>query len=157
WDFGDGHTTLIAAGPSRSGDRPAARSEHGVPTRHIVDWLPTIASAARDTLQGCVEAALREALALLERGVPPAEVAGEARAVGQQARLRLDQLDAARLRARQAPDPALRSDMEAVVQALASGSTSTASSEAQQVFGAVLRALQGAAPQAGWSGSAADS
>jgi hypothetical protein len=150
WNLhGDGHTTLVIAGPPKSGERPAAKKEHGVTVRHVADWLPSIASAGRDTLEGRFEAAMREALTMAERGDAPALIEGEARSVARAARERLGILDS---KAKQQPlDPALHDGMRATLLVLRSGVTSTTPSAAAQVFGAALAAFDGTVAQAGWS------
>jgi hypothetical protein len=100
WKYGDGRTTLVLAGPPKSGERPAAKKEHGETVRDLADWLPVIAAASRDRLAGVFEAAMREAQARLERGDPlpskaeVAEIEKEARMLGRATRVRLDALDA---------------------------------------------------------------
>ena len=157
WDFGDGHTTLVVAGPPKSGVRPAAHKEHGVVVRHISDWLPPITSAGRGTLEGLVEAAMREAQTLLERGRAPATVEGEARSVAHAARQRLGVLDVQLAKAKKPPDPSLRDGISATLKVLKTGATSTAPVPAATVFGAVLDAFEGTVPQAGWSDAGASS
>ncbi|MGH2896114.1 MAG: hypothetical protein ACRDPM_22995, partial [Solirubrobacteraceae bacterium] len=127
WDFGDGHTTLVVAGPPRSGgDRPPAKQEGGKTVRRIVDWLPAIARADRTQLEGRFEAAMREAQTMLERGDPVAEVEGEARTVANATRLRLAALDAARVKAKKPPDPSVGEGIRATLKVKRTGLGSTA-------------------------------
>ena len=151
WTWADGHTTLVAAGPPRSADRPAAHKEHGTTVRHVADWLPAVATASPGTIEGRFEAAMREALAMVEGGAAPATVEGEARSVGRAARQRLDALDAALARAKKPPDPTARDAIRATLEVLRAGTTSTKASAAKQVFTAVSGAFEGTVPQAGWS------
>lgn len=151
WTWGDGHTTLVAAGPPRSADRPPAHKEHGTTVRHIADWLPAIATASRGTIEGRFEAAMREALAMLEGGAAPATVEGEARSVGRAARQRLDALDALLASAKKPPDPTARDGIRAMLKVLQAGTTSTKPAAAKQVFTAVSGAFEGTVAQAGWS------
>ena len=153
WDFGDGHTTLVVAGPPKSGgDRPAAGKEGGKTVRRLVDWLPSINSATRLNLAGRFEAAMREAQAMIERGDPPAEVEGEARTLGAAARRRVAALDAALAKAGKAPDPSLLDGIWGVLAATRAATASTARVPVKKVFDAVLGALVDTVPQAGWSG-----
>jgi hypothetical protein len=152
WDFGDRHTTLVAAGPPRSGERPAAKKENGTVVRRLADWLPSIAAARRDRLEGVFEAAMREGQAMLERGDPPAEVEGEARSLGRAVRARVDALDAQDARSRRAPDPTTRAGIVATLGVLASGQGSTRSAVVARVFTAVKAAFDGTVPQPGWAG-----
>jgi hypothetical protein len=152
WDFGDGHTTLVVAGPPRSGgDRPPAKKEGGRTVRRIVDWLPAIANAERTQLEGRFEAAMREAQTMLERGDPVPEVEGEARTVANATRLRLAALDAQRLKARKPPDPSVGEGIRATLTVKRSGLGSTAPDKLKTVFAAVAAAFEGTAVQAGWT------
>jgi Domain of unknown function (DUF4157) len=151
WNFGDGHTTLVVAGPPKSGERPAAGREHGRPVRHLADWLPVIAAAPRDRLEGAFEASMREAQAMLEGGDPPAEVEGEARSLGHAARVRLDRLDAQLAKTHQAPSPATRESIRATLGVLGTGRDSTAAAVVAKVFTAVSAAFEATVPEPGWS------
>ncbi len=152
WSYGDGHTTLVLAGPPKSGERPAAKKEHGKTVRHLADWLPAIAAAPRDRLAGVFEAAMREAQAMLERGDPlpsEAEVAGvenEARTLGHATRVRLDTLDALTAKTRGAADPAAAESIRATPSVLRSGQGSTAAAVVARVFTAVSAAFEGTVP-----------
>jgi Domain of unknown function (DUF4157) len=151
WNFGDGHTTLVMAGPPKSGERPAAKKEHGRVVRHLADWRPAIAIAPRERLEGVFEASMREAQAMAERGDPPAEFEGEARSLGHAARVRLDSLDAQLARARQTPNPATREAIRATLAVLSSGRDSTAPAVTAKVFTAVSAAFEMTVPEPGWS------
>lgn len=152
WDFGDGHTTLVVAGPPKSGgERPAAKKEGGKTVRRIVDWLPAIATAERTQLEGRFEAAMREAQTMLERGDPVAEVEGEARTVANATRLRLAALDAQRVTARKPPDPSVGEGIRATLKVKRSGFGSTAHDKVVRVFTAVSAAFEGTGQQAGWA------
>jgi hypothetical protein len=151
WNFGDGHTTLVMAGPPKSGERPAAKQEHGKPARHLADWLPAIAAAPRDRLEGVFEASMREAQSLLERGEPAAEVEGEARSLGHAIRVRLDRLDAELAKAHKPPSPATRESILATFGVLRTGQGSTAAPVVAKVFTAVGAAFEATVPQPGWS------
>ncbi len=156
WDFGDGHTTLVVAGPPKSGgERPAPKKEGGKTVRRIVDWLGAIASAERTQLEGRFEAAMREAQTMLERGDPVAEVEGEARTVAKATRLRLAALDAQRAAARKPPDPSVGDGIRATLKVKRSGFGSTAAAKLTRVFTAVSAAFEGTGPQAGWAGAGA--
>jgi hypothetical protein len=155
WDFGDGSTTLVVAGPPKSGERPAAKREHGKPVRHLADWLPAIASAPRGRLEGVFEASMREAQMMLERGDPPAEVEGEARSVGRATRVRLAQLDAQLVTARKPPDPVTGEGIRATLGVLRSGQGSTAAVAVTKVFTAVTAAFEATVAQPGWSNAGA--
>ncbi|MGZ4312378.1 MAG: hypothetical protein ACXVR1_09775 [Solirubrobacteraceae bacterium] len=151
WDFGDGHTTLVVAGPPRSGgDRPPAKKEGGKTVRRIVDWLPAIAGAERTQLEGRFEAAMREAQTMLERGDPMAEVEGEARTVANATRLRLAALDAQREKTRKPPDPSVGEGIRATLKVKRTGLGSTAPDKLKRVFTAVAAAFEGTRAQAGW-------
>lgn len=152
WDFGDGHTTLVVAGPPKSGgERPAAKKEGGKTVRRIVDWLPAIAGAERTQLEGRFEAAMREAQTMLERGDPVAEVVGEARSVANATRLRLAALDAQRAAARKPLDPTVGEGIRATLKVKRTGFGSTAHDKVVRVFTAVSAAFEGTGPQAGWA------
>jgi hypothetical protein len=151
WSYGDGHTTLVVAGPPKSGERPAAKKEHGEPVRHLADWLPAIAAAPRDRLEGVFEASMREALASLEGGHPAAEVEGEARSLGHAARVRLDNLDAQLAKAHQPPSTATREGIRATLGVLRAGQGSTAAPVVAKVFTAVSAAFEATVPEPGWS------
>lgn len=155
WTWSDGGTTLVMAGPPRSGQRPAAKKEGGVPVRHLADWIPAIATASRDHLVGIVEAALREALAAVEGGTAAAEVEGETRAIATAARSRLAALDAKVTAADKVPDPVPAADITQILAELKTGSTSTAPKVAGRVFTVAADAFAGAGRQPGWSGLAA--
>ena len=152
WDFGDGHTTLVVAGPPKSGgERPPAKKEGGKTVRRIVDWLPAIAGAERTQLEGRFEAAMREAQTMLERGDPVAEVEGEARTVANATRLRLAALDAQRATANRPPDPSVGEGIRATLKVKRGGFGSTAADKLKRVFTAVSAAFEGTGPQAGWA------
>lgn len=151
WNFGDGHTTLVMAGPPKSGERPAAKQEHGKLARHLADWLPAIAAAPRDRLEGVFEASMREAQAMLERGDPPAEVEGEARSLGHAVRVRLDRLDAELAKAHKPPSPATREGILATFGVLRTGQGTTAAPVVAKVFTAVSAAFEATVPEPGWS------
>jgi hypothetical protein len=151
WNFGDGHTTLVMAGPPKSGERPAAKKEHGKPVRHLADWLPAIAAAPRDRLEGVFEASMREVQAFLERGDPPAEVEGEARSLGHAIRVRLDRLDAQLAKAHKPPSPATREGIRATLGVLRAVQGSTAVPAVAEVFTAVNAAFEATVPEPGWS------
>lgn len=152
WDFGDGHTTLVVAGPPKSGgERPAATKEGGKTVRRIADWLPAIASADRTQLEGRFEAAMREAQTMLERGDPVSEVEGEARTIARATRLRLAALDAQRAAARRPPDPSVCDGIRATLKVKRTGFGSTVPGLVTRVFTAVTAAFEGTSPQAGWA------
>jgi hypothetical protein len=152
WDFGDGHTTLVVAGPPKSGgERPPAKKEGGVTVRRLVDWLPAIATAERTQLEGRFEAVMREAQTMLERGDPVSEVEGEARTVANATRLRLAALDAQRVTAKKPPDPSVGEGIRATLKVKRSGLGSTAPDNLKRVFKAVSAAFEGTGPQAGWA------
>ncbi|MGH3813680.1 MAG: hypothetical protein ACRDUV_14705 [Pseudonocardiaceae bacterium] len=155
WDFGDGHTTLVVAGPPKSGERPAAKKEHGKLVRHLADWLPAIAAAPRDRLEGVFEASMREAQAMLERGDPPSEVEGEARSLGRATRVRLAALDAQLAKTHKPPNPATGEGIRATLSVLRSGQGSTAAAAVAKVFTAVSAAFEATVPQPGWSNAGA--
>ena len=155
WTWSDGHTTLVMAGPPKSGQRPAATKAGGVPVRRVADWIPSIATASREHLVGIVEAAFREALAAVEGGTAPAEVEGEARAVATAARNRLAALDAKVTAAGKVPDPVPAADIRRILAELRTGSTSTAPKAAGRVFTLAADAFAGAGRQPGWSGLSA--
>jgi hypothetical protein len=151
WSYGDGHTTLVVAGPPKSGDRPAAKKERGEPMRHLADWIPTIASAPRDRLEGVFEASMREALASLEGGRPAAEVEGEARSLAHTARARVDNLDAQLAKKHQPPNTTTREGIRATLGVLRTGQGSTATPTVAKVFTAVSAAFESTVPEPGWS------
>ncbi len=151
WDKGDGHTTLVVAGPPKSGERPAAKREHGKLVRHLADWLPAIAAAPRNRLVGVFEASMREAQAMLERGDPPSQVEGEARSLGHATRVRLGRLDAQPGKTPGAPDPATAESIRATLSVLRTGHGSTAADAVAKVFTAVSEAFEATVPQPGWS------
>jgi hypothetical protein len=151
WIWADGHTTLVMAGPSRSSERPEAAKEGGQKRRHLADWLPAIARADRGSLPGVIEASMREALAMLERGDPLPEVEGEARSLGHAARQRLAALDADLVKKKRPPDPALRKNIEDLLRALQTGHGSTQAAAARFLFTVVLGAFEGTIARAGWS------
>jgi hypothetical protein len=155
WKYGDGHTTLVLAGPPKSGQRPDAKKEHGQTVRHLADWLPAIAAAPRDRLAGVFEAAMREAQAVLERGDPPpskaevAEVEHEARMLGRATRVRLDTLDALTAKAPGAADSVTVLSIHATLAVLRSGQGSTNPAVVAQVFTAVTAAFDETVPRLG--------
>jgi hypothetical protein len=151
WSFGDGHTTLVEAGPARSAPRPAARKEHGHTVRHLADWLPAIASATRERLEGVFEAGLREAQAMLEGGTASAEVEGEARSLGHAVRVRLDALDQRLAAGHRPPDPTTAEGIRATLATMRNGQTSTAPAAVTRVVGAVSEAFEATVRQPGWS------
>jgi hypothetical protein len=152
WNFGDGHTTLVVAGPPKSGgERPPAKKEGGRTVRRIVDWLPAIGGAERTQLEGRFEAAMREAQTMLERGDPVAEIEGEARTVANATRLRLAALDAQRATAKKAPDPTVGEGIRATLKVKRSGLGSTSPDKLKRVFKTVSAAFEGTARQAGWA------
>jgi len=152
WDFGDGHTTLVVAGPPKSGgERPPAKKEGGVTVRRLVDWLPAIATAERTQLEGRFEAVMREAQTMLERGDPVSEVEGEARTVANATRVRLVALDAQRVTAKKPPDPSVGEGIRATLKVKRGGFGSTAPDKLKRVFKAVSAAFEGTGPQAGWA------
>jgi hypothetical protein len=151
WNFGDGHTTLVVAGPPKSAERPDASKEHGKPVRHLADWLPAIAAAPRDRLDGVLEASMREAQAMLERGDPPAEVEGEARSLGHAIRVRLATLDAQLAGEHKSPNPATQEGIRATLGVLRTAQGSTAAPVVSKVFAAVSAAFEATVPQPGWS------
>ncbi len=155
WDFGDGHTTLVVAGPPRSGgDRPAPTKEGGKTVRRLVDWLSPIAKATRSELEGRFEAPMREAQTMLERGDAVMEVEGEARRVANAARLRLAALDAQLAKGKKPPDPAVADGIAAMLKVKQTGTGSTAPAKMKRVFTAVADAFAGTAGQAGWTDAA---
>jgi hypothetical protein len=150
WDFGDRHTTLVVAGPPKSGERPAMK-EHGRLVLHLADWLPAIAAAPRDRLEGVFEASMREAQAMVERGDLPSEVEGEARSLGQAARVRLARLDAQLAKTHKLPNPATGEGIRATLSVLRTGQGSTAAAAVAKVFTAVSAAFEATVPEPGWS------
>jgi Domain of unknown function (DUF4157) len=161
WNYGDGHTTLTLAGPPKSGQRPAAKQEHGHTVRRLADWLPAIAAAPRDRLPGVFEAAMREVQAMLEHADPlpskaeAAEVEKEARTLGHATRVRLDALDAFAVKRNAAADPAAGQSIRATLSVLGSGQGSTNPAVVAQVFRAVSAAFEGTVPPPGPPGGQA--
>jgi hypothetical protein len=151
WVWADKHTTLVVAGPPRAANRPKPGKEGGKVTPHLADWLPVIARANRAALTGTVEASMREALSMLERGVPLPEVEGEARSLGRAAGERLAALDADLAKRARPPDPAAHEAITAFLRALQTGASSQAGA-AKSLFTAVLEAFEGRSVEAGWSG-----
>ncbi len=151
WIWADGHTTLVMAGPPRSSERPEAAKEDGQKRRRLADWLPAIAHADRGSLPGVIEASMREALAMLERGDPLPEVEGEARSLGHAARQRVAALDADLVKKRKPPDPGLHDNIADVLRTLQTGHGSTQAAAAGFLFAAVLAAFKGTTAHAGWS------
>ena len=150
WIWDDKHTTLVVAGPPRAAERPKPGKEDGNVRPHLADWLPLIARADRAALTGVVEASMREALAMLERGDALPEVEGEARSLGHAARRRLAVLDADLAKRKRPPDPAVRDAITALLSALQTDRSSQPNA-ARFLFGAVLDAFEGKGTQAGWS------
>lgn len=151
WVWDDEHTTLVVAGPPRAAERPKPGKEDGRIRPRLADWLPVIARAGRAALTGVVEASMREALSMLERGDPLAEVEGEARSLGRAAGQRLTVLDADLAKRKQPPDPTVRQAVTDLLGALQTD-PSTQAAAAKSLFGAVLGAFAGTTIEAGWSG-----
>jgi pyrrolidone-carboxylate peptidase len=87
WTWSDGHTTLVAAGPPRAATRPAMQpaAKGAKAERRITDWVPSLKSANKDSLQPTLEAALLELRAVIEGGatVPDDQSAQLATAAGE--------------------------------------------------------------------------
>lgn len=151
WNFGDGHTTLVVAGPPRSAERPAAGTEGGKTVRHLTDWVPLIGKAEEGNLQGRFEAAMREAQSLIERDLPEGEVLGEARTVAHATRERLADFVAKRAKAKQPADTTVSDGIHAALTEMEKADGSTWPAVVKRLFAAVRRALDGTVAQAGFS------
>ena len=150
WDFGDGHTTLVVAGPPKSGgERPPAKKEGGKTVRRIDDWLPAIAGAERTQLEGRFEAAMREAQTTLERGDPGGRGGGRGPERRQRERLRPGARRAAA--PPQAADPTVGEGIRATLKAKRGGFGSTAHDKVEARVHTVV-GFEGTGPQAGWAG-----
>jgi Domain of unknown function (DUF4157) len=83
WTWGDGNTTLVAAGPPRAAARPRARRG----ARRVTDWVPPLRAATLATLPGVLESALMEVRGEIEGGRVVTETDARAIAVAAGERL----------------------------------------------------------------------